>query len=468
MPEKALHPTAGTYFLSVSIEKFRCFHNKQTLDLSDGEGRYAPWTILLGENGGGKTTVLQAIASLESFPVPIANTEKMTEILQTAVPSVPDQFKDLVFQKPRGADYLIGDPANLNANSRTDFESELRVDGVLVTFDDIHAQNSEKRKWSSYFHYNAFAFKHSAASPKTNPQPRIHAYGAGRRLGAASFGEQTASDAAQSLFDDDAHLIDAEEWLLQLDYSTTKLRDKRQGQWRQMVIDVLTNILPDVKDIRFDASSGIHPKPKVEFQTPYGWVALRQLGYGYRTMIAWVVDFASRMIEQNPDSPDPLAEPAVVLVDEIDLHLHPSWQRKLIQFLTERFPNTQFIATAHSPLIVQAAIDANFALLRREGDHVVIDNDVEPLPGATIEQILTSDLFGLRSLRPPKFDPLLERRKALLTKHKLTPKDKKELAELEAQIGVLPVGNTNDQAKRMMELVEETQRLLRERASRSQ
>ncbi len=69
----------------------------------------------------------------------------------------------------------------------------------------------------------------------------------------------------------------------------------------------------------------------------------------------------------------------MVLVDEIDLHLHPRWQRDLIGFLTARFPNAQFIATDHSPLIVQAAADANIALLRREGDHVVNDNNPETI-----------------------------------------------------------------------------------------
>ena len=156
------------------------------------------------------------------------------------------------------------------------------------------------------------------------------------------------------------------------------------------------------------------------FKTPYGWVPLRQLGYGYRTMIAWVVDFASRMVERYPDSPDPLAEPAVVLVDEIDLHLHPKWQRELIGFLTERFPNTQFIVTAHSPLIVQAATDANIALLKREGDHVVIENNPETIRGWRIDQILTSDLFGLETARPPDMEKLLLRRKELLTKPRLT------------------------------------------------
>src|SRR5206468_2266596 len=138
---------------------------------------------------------------------------------------------------------------------------------------------------------------------------------------------------------------------------------------------------------------------------------------GYRTLIAWMVDFASRLVERYPDSANPLAAPAVALVDEIDLHLHPLWQRQLMRYLTECFSNTQFIVTAHSPLIVQAAAeDANIALLRREDDHVVIDNDVERIRGWRIDQLLTSDLFGLPSARPPQFDALLERHKELMTK----------------------------------------------------
>lgn len=63
-----------------------------------------------------------------------------------------------------------------------------------------------------------------------------------------------------------------------------------------------------------------------------------------------------------------------MLVDEIDLHLHPKWQRTIIRYLTDIFTSTQFIVTAHSPLIVQAVIDANVILLQREEDHVVIHN----------------------------------------------------------------------------------------------
>ncbi len=209
------------------------------------------------------------------------------------------------------------------------------------------------------------------------------AYGAGRRLGYTSLSQTEGSDATQSLFIEDAPLLNAQDWLLHLDHSASK-RSSAQEQQQQrldMVKDVLIKVLPDVSDIFFDASSGVIPRPTVQFKTPYGWVPLRQLGYGYRTMIAWIVNFASRMVERYPDSSDPLAEPAVVLVDEIDLHLHPKWQRELIGFLTERFPNTQFIVTAHSPLIVQAATDANIAVLKREGDHVVIENQPETIRG---------------------------------------------------------------------------------------
>ena len=187
---------------------------------------------------------------------------------------------------------------------------------------------------------------------------------------------------------------------------------------------------------------------------------LRQLGYGYRTMIAWMVDFASRMVDRYPDSPDPLAEPAVVLVDEIDLHLHPKWQRELIGFLTERFPNTQFIATAHSPLIVQAAGEANIALLRREGDHVVIENDPETIHGWSIDQILTSELYGLKTARPPELEDLLQQRKKLLTQPKLTGADKKKLAEIESRIGSLPTGESFEHAK-TLELIQESIELLK-------
>jgi predicted ATP-binding protein involved in virulence len=160
-------------------------------------------------------------------------------------------------------------------------------------------------------------------------------------------------------------------------------------------------------------------------------------------MIAWVVDLAARMFARYPDSDNPLSEPAVVLVDEIDLHLHPKWQRDIFRYLSERFPNTQFIVTAHSPLIVQAAPeDANIVVLRKEGDTVVIDQEVENVRKWRIDQILTSDLFGLDSTRSPEVTGQMQERVELLSKTSLSPEEHDRLKVLNELAASLPTADT--------------------------
>ncbi|MCI0487168.1 MAG: AAA family ATPase [Blastocatellia bacterium] len=276
-------------------------------------------------------------------------------------------------------------------------------------------------------------------------------YGAARRMGETSLSDAGEDDPTASLFDESATLRNAEEWLLQADYAASKPSpvQRRAQERRDRIKEILINLLPDVTEIRFAQLSEKSMRPGVEFKTPYGWVSIKNLGLGYKTLIAWMVDFASRMFERYPDSPNPLAEPAIVLVDEIDLHLHPKWQRSIMSFLSEKFPNTQFIATAHSPLVVQAATDANIALLKREGDHVIIKNDVEAIRGWRIDQVLTSDLFGLESARPPEMDEALAARRKILSKGKLTKKDREKLRAIEARIGQLPAGETPEEIEAM-------------------
>jgi predicted ATP-binding protein involved in virulence len=272
-------------------------------------------------------------------------------------------------------------------------------------------------------------------------------------MGESSLSEKNDDDPFASLFSDNASLINAEEWLLQADYSShaanSEAARNRAEKRRDEIKEVLINLLPDVEDIRFAQLTEKQQKPGVELKTPYGWVSIKDLSLGYKTLIAWMVDFASRMFDRYPESRNPLAEPAVVLVDEIDLHLHPKWQRTLMGYLSERFPNTQFIATAHSPLVVQAASDANIVLLKRVGDHVVIENDVKAIHGWRVDQILTSELFDLKSARPPQLDALLEERTKLLSKSRVTKKDRARLKDLEEEIGALPTGETPEDMEAM-------------------
>jgi predicted ATP-binding protein involved in virulence len=99
------------------------------------------------------------------------------------------------------------------------------------------------------------------------------------------------------------------------------------------------------------------------------------------------------MFDQYPDLENPLHGSAVVLVDEIDLHLHPEWQRKIIKYLSDLFPNTQFIVTAHSPLIIQSAENVNLIMLKKDdnpdGKGINIRQCFGSFQGWTVDEILT-------------------------------------------------------------------------------
>ncbi len=77
-----------------------------------------------------------------------------------------------------------------------------------------------------------------------------------------------------------------------------------------------------------------------------------QLSDGYKTVIAMIMDIAARMAEANPHMENPLKSNAIVMIDEVDLHLHPRWQQKILIDLQKTFPNAQFIVTTHSPQVL--------------------------------------------------------------------------------------------------------------------
>ena len=427
------------YALSLTVENVRCFGPKQALNLADKEGRPVQWTIILGENGTGKTTLLQALACIEM----IKSSKFREDDKPITVPS----------ERPRLIDLWLRPQVQSTADAIGLVRVSNQQNFAFCVFAFTNRANLQESNLTGETHEIFWKLDNQQVNYEEETPPALifYAYGAGRRLSGVSLRQEPIDDPVGTLFNENALLRNAEEWLLQLDYAASKESEvqAKQKSRLEQVKQLLIAILPDVEDIRFATTGGIYPKARVEFQTFSGWVPLRRLGYGYQTLIAWVTDFASRMGERYPESPDPLKEAAIVLVDEIDLHLHPVWQRKLIAFLTERFPNTQFIATAHSPLIVQAAENANIALLRRVGDHVEIVNEPEQIRGWRIDQILTSDLFGLTSARSSEVEGLFQRKEALLNKAKQSARDKVELREIQEKIDELPVGDSAQSAKEM-------------------
>lgn len=97
-------------------------------------------------------------------------------------------------------------------------------------------------------------------------------------------------------------------------------------------------------------------------------IPVRQLSDGERGTLALVLDLTRRLAQANPEMADPAKKAeAVVLIDEIDLHLHPKWQRRIVDNLTAAFPKCQFIATTHSPQVIGAVSHTGVTLLVDDG-----------------------------------------------------------------------------------------------------
>lgn len=428
------------YFIGLEVENVLCFKDSRVLDLSDKNGNPAQWTVILGDNGVGKTTLLRCLARMEPYlargvPDYTSGTLSRDQMVPIFYSLSEEELGTLYKSQVKIITYLI------YGSSLNDFKS---------SSPDIINSQTEKTFLKFLINPSPSTEREVSFINKDLFELKCYGYGANRKIGKTSLSEFLSSDRTATLFSDNADLINAEEWLLQTDYAALSSTSEDNQFTKRLILvkEILKNLLPDVDDIRIASPTNEIPRPTAEFHTHYGWVSLSNLSLGYRSVIAWMVDLAARMLERYPESDDPLSEPAIVLVDEIDLHLHPKWQRTIMDFLTKRFPNTQFIVTAHSPLVVQAAQDANIVLLRREGDRVVIDNNPEIIDNWRVDQILTS-LFELPSARSATLDPLLKRREEILTKPKLTSKDKAELKEIAEQIGHLPTGETPEDIQAM-------------------
>ena len=128
-------------------------------------------------------------------------------------------------------------------------------------------------------------------------------------------------------------------------------------------------------------------------------LTLNQLSGGYRIMLALAADLARRMAQGNPHLDDPLKSEAIVLIDEVELHLHPSWQQRILTDLTRTFPNTQFIVSTHSPHVLTDVRPEKIVELRLEEGRIVAGSAAAPTYGAEAGDVLVT-VMGVDE-RPP-------------------------------------------------------------------
>ena len=116
-------------------------------------------------------------------------------------------------------------------------------------------------------------------------------------------------------------------------------------------------------------------RPRLEMKIDKGNISLNvsQMSDGEKCTMALLGDLARRLTLANPTLANPLLGEGIVLIDEIELHMHPSWQRKILGVLRKTFPNIQFIVTTHSPIILnEANEDYNVFFMQREENEIKV------------------------------------------------------------------------------------------------
>jgi energy-coupling factor transporter ATP-binding protein EcfA2 len=454
MPARSSAPLI--YFTSLELESVRCFGEPQKLDLTDGKGNPAQWTLLLGDNGVGKTTLLQCLSWMRPVPVQRGSGYEGTAALKEGPlgPALPDEENEVLEALLRSDKAL---ELKLNA--------ELSLNKQLVSLHGIKKTNrrskSKKVKTQIQLFYTnrreLRRFKTSGTRIQTLGkfvEPLIVTYGASRHMERQNLDLSNLEDPIAARLGGSTELYDAEEILLRLDHAAAQKGYRPRGienRRLEKVKEVLAHVLPDVQrashiKILGPKIEGISGPSGVRFKTFSGVVALSGLSLGYQTTLAWTMDLAWRLFRNYPSSKDPLAEPAIVLIDEIDLHLHPLWQRTIMDHLSEVFPRTQFVATAHSPLMVQSAPNANLAVVQKVGDQVVISNEPHVVKTWRVDQILNSELFGLHFSRDKDTEMLFRERERLIDKKRLTRPEKIKLNRIDKEIASLPTETPEDEA----------------------
>ncbi len=145
-------------------------------------------------------------------------------------------------------------------------------------------------------------------------------------------------------------------------------RDRQLEAVRKSIYSILGK--NDFKDIRVRRKPYLRMTIKKQDQE----LDIQQLSDGEKSLLALVGDLARRLAIANPSLGDPLTASSVVLIDEIEQHLHPAWQREVIPKLTKTFPNCQFIITTHSPQVVSQIKPNSVYILEKIDDNVVLKN----------------------------------------------------------------------------------------------
>jgi len=306
-----------------------------------------PWIFITGENGDGKTSLLQALA--------------------IGLNGVQD------------ADHLLD-------------EAECVID---VEIQENGVSHLRHFYWEND-HWKVLASRSIGAN---EPARNLLAYGPARLSiqGEISMDRERGQNSpVYSLLHQTGNLRNIEHWLK--DLTLEGIREDGSKDWGifsriEAVKKLLVDLMPHVTEIELKGKN-------VLYKEKGHWVPAHHLGSGHKSILAMIGDMLIRLFEAQPEVTEPQALKGIVLIDELENHLHPRWQREFPQKLSQTFPLVQFIATTHSVLPFLGAPEGSVFLKvsRDEKEGTTVERLDINVANLLPNSLLTSPLFELDSI----------------------------------------------------------------------
>ncbi|CAM3569522.1 AAA family ATPase [Kibdelosporangium persicum] len=452
------------YVSRVRLTNIKGFHGVRDVDLElrRPDGSFAGWTVLAGRNGSGKTTLLRGIALALGGPaVARSLVADFDNWISADTPEARAEV--LVHFDSAWEKFKTGRPP------ATTFWAGLRW-----TAPDVEGSLFQRPVQPSLGEFNSSSKAKTAARRgpwQDNPTGWFcAAYGPFRRLVGGTGDAQrlmlTSGPVARmaSLFHEDASLAEGVSWLIE---QHLRSLEKRPGadRLKEVALAILADgLLPDDYRIESVDSDGL-------------WVIsegrrfpLREMSDGYRTVVALVVDLLKQLYEAYGELPldatlfadaPIVTAPGVVIIDEVDAHLHVSWQKRIGAWLKRHFPAIQFIVTTHSPYICQAADPAGLIRLpgpdQQEAPQTVGTDLWERIVYGTGDDAVLSDLFGLDTAYSDQANALREELVSLemsVLAGSADADQRKRYAELKDVLTSSPVARVGEVVTRLARAVE--------------